>query len=376
MPQKSVLLLGSLLLSLLVAEALVGVVTPQVSRRPQVWQFDAQLGWAHIPSSGGTFVAPEFEVEVRINAEGLRDRDYARAKDPAARRLLAFGDSFIEGWGVEVEESVSKRLEARLQKNADRPVEVVNFGVAGYGTDQELLFFEKTGRRYGADRVLVFFYGNDLWNNALPTGIGSERGYKPFFRPGPGGRLQLGGVPVKKHPFWDREKVELPWGARLQRHLGEHWHLYVLARKAWNRPPPSSTHGDFYGALYGPASDPRWEQLWELSGRLLATFNERVEKAGAQLTVVYIPAIVQIEAEDWRMKREMYDLVGDFDLQMPNRRLRYLARVHGFDLVDLYAPFAAAAAERTLYFRDSHWNPAGHDLAAAALADSLTARGL
>ena len=373
---KIAMILGSLVLSLLAAEALVGFIDPQVSRRPRVWQFDEQLGWAHVPSSGGTFVAPEFEVDIRINAEGLRDRDYERAKAPGTRRLLAFGDSFIEGWGVEVEESVSKRLEARLQEKAGGPIEVINFGVAGYGTDQELLFFEKTGRHYGPDRVLVFFYGNDLWNNALPNGIGSERGYKPVFRPGPGGRLQLNGVPVRKHPFWDRHKRELPWDARLQRYLGDHWHLYLLARKALSEPPARTTHGEFYGAIYGPASEPRWERLWDLSGRILAAFDERVKSAGAELTVVYIPAIVQIEAEDWRMKREMYDLVGDFDLQMPNRRLRYLADVHGFDLVDLYDPFVAAAAEGTLYFRDSHWNPAGHDLAAAVLADSLAARGL
>lgn len=203
---KITLFISSLVLSLVLVEVCLSTFYPQLSRRPQVWQFDPELGWGHIPSATGLFIGPEFEVEIQINAAGLRDRNYQRTKPHKTQRLLAFGDSFIEGWGVPIEHSVAKQLEIQLQQAAapDTTVEVINFGVAGYGTDQEMLFFERTGKHYQPDQVLLFFYGNDLWNNAAPTGIGSERGYKPFFRPNANGRLELGRMPVPKHPFWDR----------------------------------------------------------------------------------------------------------------------------------------------------------------------------
>jgi len=50
---KIAILTSSLILSLLLAEALVSWLYPQLSRRPKVWQFDPELGWGHIPSASG-----------------------------------------------------------------------------------------------------------------------------------------------------------------------------------------------------------------------------------------------------------------------------------------------------------------------------------
>ena len=45
-------------------------------------------------------MTPEFSVEIAINSAGLRDSEYAQAKEPGVRRILLFGDSFAEGWGL------------------------------------------------------------------------------------------------------------------------------------------------------------------------------------------------------------------------------------------------------------------------------------
>ena len=111
---KTLLVLFALVAGLLLCEGLVALFHPQLFARPDVWQFDRQLGWSHLPGGGGRLVKPEFDVGYEINAAGLREREIERRKPAGTRRLLVFGDSFAEGWGVEVEHTIGRRLEDLL----------------------------------------------------------------------------------------------------------------------------------------------------------------------------------------------------------------------------------------------------------------------
>lgn len=220
--------MAGLLSGLLLGEVVLIVFVPQVKRLPRVWRYDRDLGWEHIPGARGRMVAPEFSAEMVINAAGQRDQDYPEERQSNSWRVIALGDSYVEGWGVELEASVTKLLEERLQQaRADERVEVINMGVAGYGTDQELLYYERDGQHYQPDDVLVFFYGNDIWNNFT-------RAFKPYYILGPADRLQLAGVPVRFNPTWDMEYHDTrPWPQRARRYLRRHWHLYALIRKVF-----------------------------------------------------------------------------------------------------------------------------------------------
>ena len=365
---KIALALVSLILGIALCELALSLLHPQLFRRPPVWCYDPELGWSHVPDRVGRLVTPEFDVEMRINSIGLRDREFADAKAAGVRRVALFGDSFVEGWGVPIEAAVSRRLEACLRRE-NAAVEVANFGVAGYGTDQALLFFEQQGPRFGADEVVLFFYGNDLWNNASRRGIGAERGFKPYFRVRGNGRLVLAGVPVKESSFWQQPADSWPLAARLERYFSQHWHLYRLLQKAWQPEVPRGQQQDFYAGLYG--ADARFAPAWALTGRLLAAFKRSVEQRGARLTVVYVPSIVQVEEDNWRAKRDLYGLIGEFDLRKPNAQLAGFAEQHGFALLDLLDEFREKAQHQTLYWRDSHWNAAGHALAAERLCAHL-----
>lgn len=372
---KVLLAVGGLTAGLLLSEGLLAWWKPQVSRQPSLWRFDDRLGWHHVPGASGWMRRPEFEVEMRINADGQRDREYPLDRPSGGWRLLVFGDSFVEGWGVQAEDMVSSRLEARLQSEApDTPVEAINFGVAGYGTDQELLLFEQSGRRYRPDQVLLFFYANDLINNASDKGIGSERGYKPYFRVDPRGRLRLLGVPVKRSRFWDGSSA-WPWEHRLDKYLKERLHVYAAIRKALSGAGvPEGSRQRFYEVLYGVEDDPAAERYWRLTGQILRAFRESASRAGAELILVYAPAIVQVEEENWRMKRDLFGLIGEFDLDKPNRRLAAAAARDGIPLLDLSPAFRKHTGPRRLYYEESHWTPEGHALAARLAADYLLQR--
>lgn len=353
----ALLLTAGIAAGLLAAEGVLALLAPQIHRLPAAWEVDAQLGWRHIPGANGRLVTPEFDVGYRIDADGRRQ--HAPILGVAApARIQLYGDSFAEGWGVEADSGLAARLEAELAAGG-RPASVSNYGVAGYGTDQEMLLFDAAGAAARPDLVLVLFYGNDLWNNASRFGIGAERGPKPYFRVGADGALHLLGQPVPTPP--------LPEKAWTQR-LAERCHLFALARKA-SRPEAvdRAQSLDFYSALYG-RDEGRYRALWELAERLLAAFHERAARAGARLVLVYAPAIVQVETDDWRAKRELHGLTGDYDLAAPNRRLAEIAARGGIPFLDLGPAFAEAAARQRLFFRDSHWTAAGHALAARTVA--------
>ncbi len=361
---------------LLLCEGVLSVWHPQVHRRPpNIWQFDAELGWSHVAGGRGRLVTPEFDIDIEINEDGLRSPAHQRQKGEGVRRVLVFGDSFAEGWGVESGQMLSTRLQACLRDRGEA-VEVLNFGVAGYGTDQAYLLFEKLGKVYQPDLVVLLFYGNDLWNNASSRGIGAEQGYKPYFRPARDGRLELLGVPVRKTRYWDADRYEGgSLSQRAERYLRSHWHVFALVEKALRTEGAVAQHSQFYDGLYGLDAEGQWQPVWELTGMLLRDFNRAVRQSGAEFLVVYAPSIVQIEERNWQEKRALHGLDADYDLHKPNRYLADLTSRYGIDLLDLYPRFASAAQQRALYLRDSHWNASGHALAAAALCEHVRGEG-
>ena len=58
----------------------------------------------------------EFRVEAKISSQGLRDEEIAIPKPVGVTRILAVGDSFTYGWGVEAEAAWPEVMEAKLQQ--------------------------------------------------------------------------------------------------------------------------------------------------------------------------------------------------------------------------------------------------------------------
>jgi len=157
------LVIISILFALFLSEItlrLMGLKPLYVSpERDQFWKYDALLGWAHQPGQEGIFETPQFRTSVRINENGLRDRQHSYEQQSDTERILVLGDSFAWGYGVEESERFSQLLEKGLG------VEVINSGVSGYSTDQELLWYQNEGIKYETDLVIVVLAGNDVGDN-------------------------------------------------------------------------------------------------------------------------------------------------------------------------------------------------------------------
>jgi hypothetical protein len=96
-------------------------------------------------------------------------------------RIAVLGDSYVEASHVDIADRVTERLERELNQRSvfgTSRVEVLNFGVAGYGTFNELQTLKHEAWNFQPDLVLVcFFSGNDLGNNCRELSQDSGRPY-------------------------------------------------------------------------------------------------------------------------------------------------------------------------------------------------------
>jgi len=155
--------------------------------RPEaLGQFDATLGWRPKP---GTWTDLD-----RINSQGLRSsHDYSRLP-LGAKRIAVFGDSFVYGSEVSGEETWPRVIERNFTG-----LEVLNYGVPGYGPDQAYLRFVTEGSSL-SPTVVVLGIATPSMERLLSV-VGTFRARlvvtKPRYVLGDGGRLILVPNPIR-----------------------------------------------------------------------------------------------------------------------------------------------------------------------------------
>lgn len=113
------------------------------------------------------FQTPEFAFTVKTNSQGFRDREFSDQKS-ARIRILALGDSFTYGWGVEIDQSWPRLLEQRL-RNAGLDVEVANLGKPAGSPRNYADIAEKAVPALKPDLLVVaVLQGDDLAQMELP----------------------------------------------------------------------------------------------------------------------------------------------------------------------------------------------------------------
>ncbi len=153
--------------------------------RNLTYRYDALLGWFPRENSRGVY---EGGVRIRVvhNSRGFRDSEHLQSGRP---RIAFVGDSYVWGYDVEVEDRFTDRL---------RPLmpgwEVVNLGVSGYGTGQELLLLEEHFDDYRPKIVFLVYQQYDNVDNMSNQFYGYYRPYFEIER----SRPVLRGVPVPK----------------------------------------------------------------------------------------------------------------------------------------------------------------------------------
>jgi hypothetical protein len=241
---------------------------------------DEVLGWVVGPdrrSADGPYFS---------SVEGIRSSrsGVAFAERPAGQRVALVGDSFTFGLEVSYEDSWGQRLERALGSD----VQVLNFGVGGYGVDQAYLRYHRDVRPWRPDVVIFGLIDHDLYRSlSVYTFVTFPEWPFPFAKPRfvmDGDRLVLLNVPLPspRAILAARSIRELPFVEYDPGYREEDWEWRTLDRSYFHRFMVSQYRR--WSAVHSPR-----ERLVGLNLEILRAFIREAREEGSVPIVVYFP---------------------------------------------------------------------------------------
>lgn len=161
-----------------VAEVKIELPTYTFQSTQNFWyDLNEDFGTIHLPNDVYRQKKYCFDVVYESNSKGFRDAE--RDVSSSNNRVVALGDSFTEGIGV----NVADRLTNLLERDTKTPH--LNFGLAGnFGPTQYWMLYKTHAQQYTHDAVLVgILPSNDFIDDDYDIGMiaGGDR-YRPFLK--------------------------------------------------------------------------------------------------------------------------------------------------------------------------------------------------
>lgn len=307
---------------------------------------DPVLGWVHIPNKKGYSRNKEFAVRIRTNKDGFIGRDYSYSKPENTIRILTIGDSLTEAFQVSEEDSYSRLLENNLKNNfKDTAFEVLNMGIAGYGTQREYYVFKNVGLKFKPEiAILGFFTGNDFSDNMdenIDPGASFSK-YREIKN-----RIKLF---VRNH--------SVAWRFILRKKSKNKVLAYLLdknVRNTNNKPDNDN----------GKDSQPDTKKLLDRSSVLIKNIQELADDNDMSLIVAILPSSGQAynESKDKNTDELQRGLISFLEKE----------RINYVDLLPYFKNWAKINPdEKGYYALDGHPNAYGHSIIAEGIGEYLS----
>ncbi len=346
------------------AELTLKVISPQhcYAYPKGMVQEDKGLCYKISPDYEGRIKTAEFDITITTNSHGLRDAEHSYEKPNGTLRILGLGDSFQFGVGVQSNQTYLKLLERELQQKGFH-AEVINAGVLGYGTRQELQYFKDEGRRYKPEIVILSFYQNDLLDNML-TAESCNR----FVRDG-----------YLVDNFTASQRAA---SFKIKLFLNQKSDLYCLAKNSALRLAPKIRIGDIQANLSSETVltylekgnlSPAIQERFNVTFGLILQLKQAVQADGGRLIIVIIPDQLQVDKNILKTITDSYRLdIDKYDLTKLGKILVQFATSQNITAIDLLPDFQQQAGNEKLYYPiEAHWNPRGHLLAAEVVGEKI-----
>ena len=350
-------------------EPLVTDTNETLLRRSSFFQRDEQLGWLPRPQMAGEQPYYGKAIPFHTNSRGWRDREYPLEANSHTTRIVVLGDAFSWGYHVKDQEVYPKVLEALMEQT-----DVINLGVPGFATDQEIQYFKRTALPYQPDTVILAFYLDNTYEAdgklvhqtlASPADEPTKTA-QPQNEPATGAVLQL------KRYLKDRSAL-YRWG---HEQLATNNTIVKMLSRAGLREPLGGIESLDVSLLPALKDAPdSIAPLLQLVEAKLLELDRLLTERGIRFIIVLIPSEASIEqrAFDRAIALTKFGR-DDFDLDQPYRLLEEFAKRNMIELINPTDTFRAIhRADDSLYLvHDKHFSPKGHQVFAQEIYRYLT----
>ncbi|HNH34127.1 MAG TPA: SGNH/GDSL hydrolase family protein, partial [bacterium] len=346
------------------------------------------LGWEKTPLTEGKFRKGDVIIHEKINSRGLRDSEYTYEKPSNTFRILVLGDSFTEGYDVEINDLFTEILESKLNTSSfdssSIRYEVINAGTGGYSTDQEFLYFEIEGIKYKPDMVLLMVYpANDIFYNHKSK-YGNYN--KPFFQIR-NDSLILTNTPLQepyrqesiKNLFREMAlypivtQIILTKYPRISQTLSHFGFISesTLAATAANLNSISDSSASSF-SVYKKYNNFFMNTAWQKTSRIIYELNKKSKEIGTRLVMFYIPDRIEVYDSDWKKTKEKFSLEDhEWSPDVPSTMLKKISDTSNIPLLDFRQYISKKELGDSVLYNGIHWNVSGNRFAAEFIYEAL-----
>ncbi|NEP88922.1 MAG: SGNH/GDSL hydrolase family protein [Okeania sp. SIO2C2] len=342
---------------------------------------DPYRGWAGNPNGKSFWTGEGIPSEIKMNSGGFRDYERSQTKPENSLRIALLGDSFTEAIHVKLEDTYGAIIEQNLQQCPvlkDRKVEVMNFGVQGYGTAQQLMTLRHNVWDYQPDLVILAFYsGNDLRNNSRTLEHDHLRPYFVY----QDGQL-VADMSFRDLKFWQRDRYNFSLVDSLPFWLVQNSRILQLIRKVdinTKRRQFEKDYSEINLAFYKePKPNSDWEETWELTEGLIKLMRDEVNEQGAEFMLITASDAYQV-LPNTQHRDGFRKSLNVPNLFYPDIRLKNFGKEENIPVYNLAGPIwdEAKRTGKCLHGFDNafpcggHWNIAGHKFVGEIMASYL-----
>jgi hypothetical protein len=343
--EKLVLAFVAFLIPFATLEVALRPYTTQLGKQTSLFVKDNTLGWKMRPSTK----QPWGGVMVTTNAKGLRGPEVAYEKPAGVVRVLYLGDSVAFGYMVARWQNTFPFIaDTLVARAAGVRVETIDAGVGGYSPWQEFRYLRDEGMRYDPDVVVVNFVLNDVTEKFTLVQYG---GYEEPVQLRNSYYSWLDVILSHSALVYQVKNFAREWKAR--RVLGSDTQLGAIKKEIF----------DVETMMRHP-NDEHVQGAWKMTLENLQEIFDLCRERGVSTLLVIHPFAVQLD--------------DPAALDAPQRQLGAYAREHGIRTVDLLPILRRHLDENgrtalSLYLDHDHLSIEGHRVAAAAIADTLSA---
>ena len=310
---------------------------------------DEALGWRLIPNQTTRLRWESYDYELVANELGFPGKSYPVQRPPGTLRILVTGDAFTSAEGVDTDLAWPRLLETELARKIDKPVQVLNFAVTGYGPNQYSAVIDKYAPVYQPDLMIVEVFVNDFQDVLFSN--------EDF-------QKSIGFDLAPQHGLSTILRLE-----QLRRFM----HIQVIEPLSELIQGKPRAEGYFLGNFL---SLERGQQEFEEIGRVkvaeqLAQMKAVADRLGAKLIVVMVPAPVQVcKPEQLAYYPRNIDLSDPtrYDLELPQRMMSKVASSIGVPFYDLQPVLMNLSGGCPYQAHNMHWTEEGHYTVAAYLS--------